>query len=237
MFHSSAARSGHGAHSAEKSSRVSHSSKRVRSAISAAAIVIVSLILSASIGRADQPYAPSRDYDLQHVKTSLRFNLEERRVIGETTQNLAALRDGVTQFGFDSAQLEIQSVTLNGQPAKFQTTDSKLLVTLPRPTRVGDKFEVTIRYTGQPKRGMYFVLPDKNYPNRPAEIWTQGEAEDTHYYLPIYDYPNDRTTSEMIATVPKDWITVSNGKLVDVKDADGGNKTWHWRRTRRFPPI
>ena len=43
------------------------------------------------------------------------------------------------------------------------------------------------------------MLPDKNYPNRPKEVWTQGEAEDTRYYIPIYDYPNDRTTSEMIA--------------------------------------
>ncbi len=230
MFHNSAARSHKTARITKIFTGFSLSHRRPRAALSAAAIVIVSLLLSVSIGRADQPYAPSRDYDLQHVKTSLRFNLDERRVIGETTQNLVALRDGVKQFGFDSAALDIQDVILNGQPAKSQTTENKLLVTLPQPTHTGDKFEITIRYSGQPHRGIYFVLPDKNYPKRPAEIWTQGEAEDTHYYIPIYDYPNDRTTSEMTATVPKDWITVSNGKLIDVKDAPDGNKTWHWRQ-------
>ena len=54
----------------------------------------------------------------------------------------------------------------------------------------------------QPTKGLYFILPDKDYPNRPKQIWTQGESEDTRYYLPTYDYPNDRLTTETIVTVP-----------------------------------
>jgi len=50
---------------------------------------------------------------------------------------------------------------------------------------------------------MYFILPDKDYPDRPSQIWTQGESEDTHYYLPTYDYPNDRLTTETILTVSR----------------------------------
>src|SRR3989441_8975510 len=60
-------------------------------------------------------------------------------------------------------------------------------------------------------------------------IWTQGESEDTRYYLPTYDYPNDRLTTETILTVPAAWITVANGKLIGVTDAGSGNKTWTWR--------
>lgn len=218
----------------EKLLGVLRNGRRARARVSSlgalAASIVLALLLTLSTSRADQPYAPRKDYDLQHISTSLRFDLEQRQIFGDTTQDLVALRAGVTEFGFDSAQLEIQSVTLDGQPAKFATTDSKLNVTLPHAAKLGEKFQVAIHYTGQPKRGIYFVLPDKNYPNRPAEIWTQGEAEDTHYYIPLYDYPNDRTTSEMTATVPKDWITVSNGKLVSVTDAPDGNKTWHWRQ-------
>ena len=215
----------------ENLSRCDKRARRRAPAIAFMAIAIgVALLSSLSIAHADRPYAPQRDYDLQHINTSLRFDLEQRRVFGETTQDLVALRAGVAQFGFDSAQLEIQSVTLNGQTAKFETTDTKLLVALPKPAQLGEKYQVAIRYAGQPKRGIYFILPDKNYPNRPAEIWTQGEAEDTHYYIPLYDYPNDRATSEMTATVPKDWITVSNGKLVSVTDAPDGNKAWHWKQ-------
>jgi aminopeptidase N len=35
----------------------------------------------------------------------------------------------------------------------------------------------------------------------------------------------------MIATVPSDWVTVSNGKLESVSDAGSGLKTWTWRQS------
>ena len=108
---------------------------------------------------------------------------------------------------------------------------SKLVVSLDHPATRGERHEIFIRYQGQPKKGLYFVLPDKNYPHHPKEIWTQGEAEDTRYYIPLYDYPNDRTTSEMLLTVPAAWITVSNGRLVGVKDEPDGTKTWDWKQS------
>lgn len=189
------------------------------------------MLLACGAARADEPYARSRDYDLQHVQTSLKFNLGERGIVGETTQTLTILRDGTAQLAFDSVGLQIASVTVNGKTAKFTTTDAKLLVDLEKPAHVGEKFEVDIKYSGHPTKGIYFVLPDKNYPDRPKEVWTQGESEDTRYYIPIYDYPNARPTSEMIATVPKDWITISNGTIVSVTDA-GEDKIWHWRQDK-----
>jgi aminopeptidase N len=181
---------------------------------------------------ADDPYARSRDYDLQNARIALCFDLERRKVMGEVTHTLAALRDGLPRLTFDSVALAILSVAVNGQPAKFETTATQLLVTLDRPAKLGERFEVSIRYEGRPRKGFYFVLPDKNYPDRPREVWTQGEAEDTRYYIPIYDYPNDRTSTEMILTVPRDWVTVSNGKLVGVTGTAGGMKTWHWKQSQ-----
>ena len=181
--------------------------------------------------RADEPYARSRDYDLQHSKISLRFDLEQKKVLGEVTHSLSILRDGTAKIIFDSAGLTIQKVTVNKVAAKFETTAEKLIIPLAAEAKSGDKFEITIRYEGKPTKGMYFILPDKDYPDRPSQIWTQGESEDTHYYLPTYDYPNDRLTTETILTVPASWITVSNGKLVSVGDAGKGLKTWYWKES------
>src|ERR1700678_1561213 len=194
------------------------------------AMAAVMLLLCAA-GHADEPFARNRDYDLQHVKTALKFDIATRGVTGDTTQTLAILRDGTSHVVFDSIALTISAVTVNRKSAKFTTTDAKLLVGLGRDAKIGEKFDVDIRYTGNPKKGLYFVLPDKNYPDRPKEVWTQGEAEDTRYYIPIYDYPNDRTTSEMILTVPATWLTISNGNLVGVKDEADGTKTWDWKQT------
>lgn len=190
------------------------------------------IALPVQFAGADEPYARSRDYDLQNVKTHLWLSAGQRSFRGETTQSLALLRDEVSELQFDSVGLTIENILLDGRSAKFSTTADKLIVSLPRPGRRGEKHEVNIRYNGAPKKGLYFVMPDKNYPNRPNEVWTQGEAEDTRYYIPIYDYPNDRTTSEMILTVPGDWITVSNGTLDGTRSESDGTKTWDWKQTQ-----
>src|SRR5437867_4215285 len=177
---------------------------------------------------ADRPYAPSRDYDLRHSKIELRFDLEKRKVIGSVTHWLVALNEGTTSLSFDSVGLTIHSVSVNSRAAEFVTTLNKLVVKLPSAARAGEKIDVEIRYEGKPRSGLYFMLQDRDYPKWPKQIWTQGEPEDTRYYLPIYDYPNDRLTTEMVVTVPAEWITISNGRLVSVTKGEDGLRTWRW---------
>jgi aminopeptidase N len=204
---------------------------RVRRRASSAAVALAAAVLLCGATRADRPYAPSRDYHLQNVRVALHFDLDQRKVIGDVTHTLSTLRDGLTHLDFDCAELSISSARVNGKDAKFDLHDEKLSVQLAAAAKAGDKFEVELQYSGKPTSGLYFILPDKDDPGRAKEIWTQGEAEDTHHYIPIYDYPNDRTTSEMILTVPADWLTVSNGKLISVQDAGNAQKTWTWRQS------
>ena len=212
---------------------MNQTSVRVRRYLTLAigAFVFSAALACSAIAHADEPYARSKDYDLQNVKTHLWFEVEQKKVRGEVTESISMLRDGTEKIKFDSVDLVIHNVTLDGKEAKFSTTDSELIVSLPNPSTRSEHHDVFIRYDGQPKKGLYFILPDKNYPNRPKEIWTQGEAEDTRYYIPIYDYPNDRTTSEMLLTVPAAWLTVSNGKLLGTKDEPDGMKTWDWKQS------
>jgi aminopeptidase N len=210
--------------------KTKRNANRIRSTILILAAVAAMAAAAVHL-RADEPYARNRDYDLQHSRIALRFDVEQKKVIGDVTHTLSILRDGTPKIAFDSVGLTIQSVTVNKAPAKFESTASKLIVPLPAAAHSGDKFEVDIRYEGKPAKGLYFILPDKDYPNRPKQIWTQGESEDTRYYLPTYDYPNDRLTTETILTVPASWITVANGKLVNVSKAADNMKTWTWRES------
>ena len=115
-------------------------------------------------------------------------------------------------------------------PCKFTTADGKLIVTLDkaswpgRDARPGDRL---LRLA--PPEGCSSCVADPAYPERPLAIWTQGEAEDTHYWLPCYDYPNERATSEMIITVEKPLFVVSNGALVETTKNAGDTTTYHWK--------
>ena len=198
----------------------------------ACAILLAALAILAPGLFADQPYAPDRDYDLTHARIELRFDVDQRKVMGQVTHTLSALRDGIAQLNFDSVDLNISAVQVDGKDAHFSTDAQKLHVDLAVPSKAGQTYEVLIRYDGKPKKGLFFILPDKSRPNQTRQIWSQGEAEDTRYYIPIYDYPNDRTSVDMILTVPADWETVSNGKLVSVTSAPQGMKTWSWSQTQ-----
>ena len=79
------------------------------------AVVLSAALLVSAPGRADEPYARSRDYDLQNVKTHLWFDTDQRKVRGEVTHSIAMLRDDVSQVKFDSVGLKIEAVTLDGK--------------------------------------------------------------------------------------------------------------------------
>ena len=197
-------------------------------------LVLAIVVVGAGVAAAgDEPYARSREYDLQNTRLEMRFDTAKRKVIGTVTHTLAPLREGVKQIEFDSVDLTIASVVVGGKPVRFETAQGKLRVELPAAAKAGQAMNVQIKYEGQPRQGMYFILPDKNYPTRPIQIWSQGESLETRSFVPIYDYPNDLTTSETVITVPKTWTTLSNGRLMSVKDTADGMKTWTWRQGQR----
>src|SRR5580693_8410094 len=98
------------------------------------------------LASADEPYARSKDYDLQNVKTHLWFDVEQKKVRGEVTESISMLRDGTEQIKFDSVDLTIQKVTLDGKDAKFFTTDKELIVSLESPSKRSEHHDVFIRY-------------------------------------------------------------------------------------------
>src|SRR6266481_6147906 len=129
---------------------------RSRSAL--LALALLAIFIPVAQLRADEPYARSRDYDLQHSKIALRFDLDQKRVLGEVTHSLSILRGGSTKVFFDSVGLTIQSVTLNRAAIKFETSADKLIVPLPAAANFFFQAEDGIRYEGKPSKGMYFIL-------------------------------------------------------------------------------
>jgi aminopeptidase N len=81
----------------------------------------------------------------------------------------------------------------------------------------------------RPKLGLYFVGPDRGYPTKPVQVWTQGEDEYARYWFPCHDAPQDRTTTEMIVRVPRGFTAVSNGRLVR-KSTQGRETLFHWKQ-------
>ena len=100
----------------------------------------------------------------------------------------------------------------DGKPLKFNYDGKKdndnLESSSTAFTRAGQDIKVKIDYTtnyvnkadadtaiGSFGRGIRFIKPTADDPNKPRQIWSQGESEFNRYWFPSYDTPNDfRTT-------------------------------------------
>ena len=175
-------------------------------------------------------WARDRAANINHIKLEVALDFDAKKISGTATHRLSAITGPLDRLEFDAAELDIKAVRAGREPATFETSDGKLRIALPRALDAGEEIEIAIDYAGQPRRGLYFVGPDDAYPNKPRQAWTQGEDEDSRYWFPCYDYPNNRTTSEVIATVPEKFTAVSNGALIGTtSNAAAKTRTFHWR--------
>lgn len=177
-------------------------------------------------------WAPSRSYHVENYLLRLRFDQAQGEVYGDEVVTLRPFSAGFRRFYLDSAELDMESVTLlpsKGMPVvlAYDTGASRLWVNLDRDYGPQDSLRVRIVYHGRPRFGLFFDNPDADYPDTPREIWTQGEPEFNHYWFPCWDYPNDMATSETVITVPEGQVAVSNGALKKVTRA-GGQVTYDW---------
>ncbi|HEX9961945.1 MAG TPA: hypothetical protein VGB00_13505, partial [Pyrinomonadaceae bacterium] len=191
-------------------------------------------------------YIRSRIVDIKHVAIDLRFDWDKEQAFGSTVVTLAPFKD-TNKIYLDAAAMTISAVTLaDGTPLKFtydgKKEDDNLEITLDRAVKRGEDVSVKIEYRtnyvntadaetaiGSFGRGLRFIKPTDDKPNKPRQIWSQGETEFNRYWFPSYDSPNDFRTTELSATVEKPFTVVSNGKLMNVKDNGDKTRTFYWK--------
>ncbi|HEY4036891.1 MAG TPA: M1 family aminopeptidase [Ktedonobacteraceae bacterium] len=174
-------------------------------------------------------YAPDRPADMQHVKLVITLDFDQETIAGTVYTTFSALYEEVRTISFDAIELQIEKVSLeNGPELVHTTTDKKLIVTLDRIYHHGEVFTIAVQYHAMPRIGLHFIKPIPEDPTRPVQAWTFGQPRYHSYWFPCHDAPNDRATTEVIATVPSQFLTVSNGNLIEVID-NGATKTHHWR--------
>ncbi|HXX64750.1 MAG TPA: M1 family metallopeptidase, partial [Bacteroidota bacterium] len=173
----------------------------------------------------------SRAYDVYDYRLELTFDVQEHAVSGTSTITLGAICCPVDSVVLDAVAMDISAVTrTDGRALPFTNSGSALTVRLDRPCAPGDTLKICVRYSCRPTKGLYFITADSAHPGRHNEFWSQGEDMDNRYWFPCYDYPNDKATSEVIATVPADYTLLSNGRLLGEKLGSGGKtRTFHWR--------
>ncbi|MBI3099083.1 MAG: HEAT repeat domain-containing protein, partial [Planctomycetes bacterium] len=176
-------------------------------------------------------FTRNRTFDVQHIRLNLRFDEPKRAIYGEAAITLRPMVP-LSHVELDAAELSVTRVKLAaGRTLPFHLGAEKLHVDLDRTYRPSDEITLSITYSCTPRKGVFFIQPDKAYPKKPFQIWSQGESEDNRFWFPCYDFPNDKATTEVLLTVRERCFGLSNGHLVGVShDRKAKTKTWHWRQ-------
>ena len=181
-------------------------------------------------------YTTSHDFDLIHQRIEVRnFDWDSRSFEGRVTTTVVPLRPGLASVALDmERRMEVRAVTAAGKTLAYDRPPDSLVVRLARGAKLGDTVRFTVDYRAPiaQGRGLYFFGEEPGRPHRPQQVYSGGGTDGNPRWLPTLAAPHDKTTWEMIATVPARLTVVSNGRLVSDRKVAGGLRTTHWRQER-----
>ncbi len=196
--------------------------------------------------------AASRTIDLLHTKLDLKFNWEKQHVLGTANLKLKPYFYPSSKVELDAVGFDIHEVTnvATGYPLAYDYDGFKIKIALDKVYTKMDEANILIKYTAKPDelpeggsaaitsdKGLFFINPLGEDPDKPMQIWTQGETENNSRWFPTVDKPNERCTQETIVTVDKKFATLSNGKLISSKDNSDGTRTDVWSMEQPHAPY
>lgn len=192
-------------------------------------------------------------HDLIHTKLDARFDYNKSHLLGKVWITLKPHFYATDSLKLDAKGMDfhaVQLVSATNIPLKYSYDGWVIRIKLDRQYTRHENFTVYIEYTAKPNelkvqgsaaindaKGLYFINPKGTEKGKPTQIWTQGETESTSAWCPTIDKPNQKTTNEIIMTVPDKYVTLSNGVLVSEKKNADGTRTDHWKMDLPHAPY
>jgi aminopeptidase N len=148
-------------------------------------------------------------FDVTNYAIDLAVDPKAHAIAGSVTIDVVDAADGLTELPLNAVDFQIDCVSaieLGEHTLDFAYDGKTLRIPLYEPSRIGTKRRFKVTYSGHPTRGIYFNDGD------PPQVYSQGECDDSRYWFPCHDAPDDRASSSVCITRPKHWAAVGNGE-------------------------
>lgn len=196
----------------------------------------------------------TRPHDLLHTRLEVSFDWKKRHLIGNAQLTIKPYFYPQDSLKLDAKGFEVKTVAIKKEGKNINLPyryDGKVIATkLDKTYTKEEQFIVEISYIAKPDeqplggsaaitqdKGLYFINPDGTEPNKPRQIWTQGETEANSKWFPTFDTPNERCTQEIFITIDTAYITLSNGILVSSILNENGTRTDYWKQDQPHAPY
>lgn len=161
-------------------------------------------------------FSPDHKVEPEHLKVDIEFDFDKEKVSSSTTISVVVKAESIDEITLDAKNLVINKVLVNNTIALFENDGKKLRIFLENELVRGAKANLEIQsQVDHPAAGVYFIKPSTEYPNKHMHVWTQAQDEDASFFIPCFDHPSFKQTTEVIVrNVPQGMIALSNGKLI-----------------------
>lgn len=182
------------------------------------------------------------DRGLDVLSYGLDFEIRADRVgfAGSTRVHLQATRE-LDEIILDAADMRIINVSSDSDLVSlgaFKYDQQVLRVPIVPSLSAGQELSLDIDYQASGIAGMHFVLPSESGVDHIPHVFTQGEAARARFWFPCNDTPSDRATHSLRARVPRTWVTVAGGQLLN-HEIDDSRRTVvdTWELNKEMPPY
>jgi aminopeptidase N len=161
------------------------------------------------------------------------------RTIAGTESVSLRFRTATDKIVFNTLNLKLQNVRLDGRPVASVNTDNAAqltTLTLGAPARAG-MHKLTLSYTGlieSRPQGLFAQPYSKADGSKAVMLSTQMESTDARRMFPCWDEPAFRARFHLTATVPADWATIGNMPVAR-REVHGKLATTTFERSPRMP--
>ena len=190
-----------------------------------------------------------RSSDVIHTDLSVSFDWEKQHVLGQAELTISPYFYASDKLILDAKGFDIHSIKMNGKELTYKYDSLKINIQLDRTYNRNEEYVISIDYTAKPNelnvegsnaitdaKGLYFINPLGNE-DKPQQIWTQGETEASSCWFPTIDKPNERMTQNIAITVKDEFVTLSNGLLVNSEQHNNGTRTDYWEQKLAHTPY
>lgn len=193
--------------------------------------------VEASVGAPDagDPYYPGAGnggYDVQHYDLVFDVDMEADRIEAVATVTAIALHD-LSRFHLDLHGLEVASVHVDGEAARYRRDGRELIVEPARTVRAGEELDVRVAYSGTPEPSPdpsveRMGVPGVGWWRTDSGVYIVSECIGAPSWFPCNDHPTDKATFSYRVTVDAPFVVAANGLLVG-ETQKGNERTYEWR--------
>lgn len=170
--------------------------------------------------------------DIGYYKLNLDISPTQKYLKAEATISLKATTS-ISSFFLDLKNtLKVDSIKLDTKKIVFTHQANKINITLDKTYPSNQSLTLVVYYQGTPVASAYGSFTFANHASgTPSPIvWTLSEPYGAPDWFPCKDTPADKAdSSDVWITMPKQYVSVSNGSLLKVVDNNNDTRTYQWK--------